>query len=66
MFNLDDIESWEYVDESTVYDIEVQDCHNYYLDTGCEVLVHNSGKTYSILQVLMCILAQQPGKWQPL
>jgi len=62
MFNLDDIESWEYVDESTVYDIEVQDCHNYYLDTGCEVLVHNSGKTYSILQVLMCILAQQPGK----
>ena len=52
MLDITDIESWEYINEDAVYDIEVEDCHNYYLDVGKEVLVHNSGKTYSILQVL--------------
>ena len=47
-----EFKSWEYVEEQIVYDIEVEDCHNYFLDVGFDVLVHNSGKTYAILQVL--------------
>jgi phage terminase large subunit len=50
--DIGDIESWEYVDEPTVYDITVQGNHNYYIDAGKEILVHNSGKTYGILQHL--------------
>lgn len=56
MFRLEDIESYEYVHVKDIYDIEVEDNHNYFIDVGKEVLVHNSTKTYSILQ-LFYILA---------
>jgi len=51
--NLDDIESWEYVLEPTVYDISIRDNHNYYIFCGKEILVHNSAKTYSIILSLI-------------
>ena len=62
MIDLEQIESWEYVDEPIVYDIEVEDNHNYFLDLGDEVLVHNSGKTYSLLQLLLIKLVEQPNQ----
>ena len=39
MLNLDQIESWEYVDEPIVYDIEVQDNHNYFLDVAYNLAI---------------------------
>lgn len=58
----DDIESWEYVDEPTVYDIEVENNHNYFLDVGKPVLVHNSSKTHSALQFLYFLARNIPRK----
>ena len=55
MLTLADIDSYENVVEDLVYDIEVEDNHNYYLDVGKEVLVHNSSKTFSILQLLVMV-----------
>ena len=49
MLDLNNIESWEYVECEQVYDIEVEDNHNYYL--ADKILVHNSSKTYSIMQL---------------
>jgi phage terminase large subunit len=48
---LEDIESFEYIDLQEVYDINVEENHNYHLANG--LLVHNSSKTYSILQFLI-------------
>ena len=54
---LDDIKSWEYVtDCEKVYDIEVESTHNYFIHAGKDILVHNSSKTYSIMQ-LICTMA---------
>lgn len=53
MLDLSQIESWEYVEEKEVYDISIKDNHNYFLDVGDHVLVHNSGKTFSIMQVMV-------------
>jgi phage terminase large subunit len=47
---LDDIASVKEIDLDIVYDIEVEDNHNYYLDCGKPILVHNSSKTWSIFQ----------------
>jgi phage terminase large subunit len=47
---LADIESVREIDLEVVYDIEVEDNHNYYLDCGKPILVHNSSKTWSIFQ----------------
>jgi phage terminase large subunit len=59
VLNINEIQSWSYVEEPVVYDIEVQDNHNYFLQVGEDsVLVHNSSKTYSILQ-LLCTYAVQ-------
>ena len=49
-FNLNDIESWQYVDIDTVYDIEMQDNHNYFLE--CGPLAHNSSKTWDFFHFL--------------
>jgi phage terminase large subunit len=56
--NVSDIVEWEYVHEDIVHDIEVSDTHNYFLQVGDdEILVHNSSKTYSIMQLIckLCI-----------
>ncbi len=54
MFRLEDIKSWEYVaDVPIVYDLSVKNNHNYHVAFGGqELLVHNSSKSYSIMQVL--------------
>ncbi len=48
--NLEDIESFEFVTEEFVYDITVQDNHCFYIYPGKEILVHNSGKTFGLMQ----------------
>ncbi len=48
---LEDIESIEYIDVETVYDISVKDEHCYYIDGVGKYLVHNSTKSYSICQI---------------
>lgn len=46
-----DIKSWKIVkDVPYVYDIEIEDNHNYFINVGNDVCVHNSSKTYSIIQ----------------
>lgn len=57
---LEDILSWEYTECETVYDITVDGNHNYYLDCGKDILVHNSGKTYSIMQVCFVLACAEP------
>ena len=54
MFRIEDIESWEYVtDVPIVHDISVANNHNYHIEIGGQdVAVHNSSKSYSIMQVL--------------
>ena len=49
---------YEYIDVPVVYDIEVENNHNYYIHAGDNILVHNSSKTYSILQCLFFIAAK--------
>lgn len=47
----DDILRWDYVDDvEEVYDIEVADHHNYFIEAAHECCVHNSSKTYSLIQ----------------
>lgn len=50
---LQDIESYEYIELDTVYDIEVESEHCYYLDCGKRILVHNSSKSWSIMQFFL-------------
>jgi twinkle protein len=46
IINLDDIESVEVIENEPVYDIEVENNHNFYLETNTDkILVHNSGKS---------------------
>jgi len=55
---LEDIESVEYIDLDQVYDICVEDDHCYYIDGIGKYLVHNSSKSYSIIQLLViCTIA---------
>jgi len=49
---LEDIESWKEISIDYTYDIEVEDNHNFFLSIGNGILVHNSSKTYSTLQVI--------------
>ena len=55
--NIDEILSYEIYNQSIVYDIEVENNHNYCIYAGKDILVHNSSKTFSILQLLvgLCI-----------
>jgi len=54
---LTDINDFEYIKEDTVCDLTVEGTHNYYLDCGKNILVHNSGKTYALCQhlILKCV-----------
>jgi hypothetical protein len=47
---LEEIASAEYCEHSHVYDLSVYGNHNYFLDVGHPVLVHNSGKTFLIVR----------------
>lgn len=60
----DDIINIEQIELNIVYDIEVQDNHNYFIDCGKEILVHNSSKTWSIIQfiILYCQINGNKGK----
>lgn len=58
---LNDIASIEYVNEQHVYDLTVEHNGNYYLDYKRPILVHNSGKTYSILQFMLYVLGFEAG-----
>ena len=61
MFSIEDIESWEYIEVDTVYDIQVENAHNYFISAGKEILAHNSSKTFSILQTLLHIAKKEQG-----
>lgn len=50
---LDDIESFESIELDEVYDITVDQEHCYFLDCGKLILVHNSSKSFSIIQLLI-------------
>ncbi len=53
--DLDQIESWSYVDFEPVYDFEVENNHNYCLVTESNetILVHNSGKSQTMIQFFL-------------
>jgi len=50
---LDHIESWEYVNEPIVYDLTIEDNHNYHIDCVYPYLVHNSLKTFSASELFV-------------
>ena len=58
--NLADIESWEYVAEPIVHDIEVESNHNYYLSANNGMCVHNS-KTFSYVQRTIIYMMEDQG-----
>ncbi len=51
--DIDSIVDVKEIKLDTVYDITVEGCHNYYLSANGGILVHNSSKTFSILQLLV-------------
>ena len=55
---LEDIESYEEIELPIVYDLCINDNHNYCL--GNEILVHNSSKTFSICQMLIVYALTNP------
>jgi phage terminase large subunit len=58
---LNDIESWERVELPIVYDLSVENTVNYYIDCDKPILVHNSGKSYGIIQCLIYLAQTTPG-----
>jgi len=57
---INDIESVNEINEDYVFDIEVENNHNYFLDVGKEILVHNSSKTHSILDNIYLLAKNSP------
>lgn len=55
---LEDVESYEYIDCDEVYDLTIEDNHNYFLDVGKPILVHNSGKSYDVA-IFLCQYIQK-------
>ncbi|WCM42394.1 hypothetical protein MG290_01620 [Flavobacterium sp. CBA20B-1] len=54
--DFENIESIKLIDVPIVYDIEVEDNSNFFIETNSEpILVHNSGKTYSSLYFILYI-----------
>jgi len=50
----EDIKDIKFIDKiDTVYDLSVEENHNYYLDCGKEILVHNSGKSHLIVLLIV-------------
>lgn len=61
---INDISEWDTIvieDCPIVYDISIADNHNYFLDCGKPILVHNSGKTYATLQFIWMNMVQASG-----
>lgn len=50
---IEDIESVEVVHEDYVYDLSIKDNHNYFINAGKEILVHNSSKTWDFFHFLV-------------
>jgi len=50
---LSDIASIEEIEMPETYDLTVEDNSNYYLTANGGILVHNSGKTVTIAQILL-------------
>lgn len=62
ILSIDDVESIIFHEtEETVYDIEVEEFHNYFV-TKDNYVSHNSGKTYNILIWFIVKLLQENGK----
>ena len=60
---LNDIESIESIELETVYDITIENNHNYYLDcNGKQILVHNSSKTFSSIDFIILICTRYETK----
>lgn len=59
---LSDIQSWEYTQADSVYDLTVEDDHCYYLDCGKEILVHNSSKTWDTYHFIYAFCDHNRGK----
>lgn len=53
--DINDILNYEIYNEPIVFDIEVENNHNYVINAGKDILVHNSTKTFSILQLLVTL-----------
>lgn len=53
--SINDILNYELYNEPVVFDIEVEQNHNYVINAGKDILVHNSTKTFSILQLLVTL-----------
>ncbi|MGL4662068.1 MAG: hypothetical protein ACRCV7_00075 [Culicoidibacterales bacterium] len=56
--NIEDIESVEEIVLNEIYDLTVEDNHNYYLDCGYPILVHNSGKSFAAYQLIYTLCCQ--------
>ncbi len=57
--NLDQIESFEYIDCKTVYDLCVEENSNYFINSGGEsILVHNSSKTWDAFAFIVAFCDQ--------
>ncbi len=54
IINIQDVESFEIISENIVYDISVEDNHNFYIATNTDkILVSNSGKTQVLMEFLI-------------
>ena len=51
--DIEDIQSVETIALNDVYDLSIEDNHNYYLDCGEPILVHNSSKTWDFFHFLV-------------
>ena len=54
--NLNDILSIEEIELSETYDLRVEDNSNYYLAANNGTLVHNSGKTETVAQIILTFM----------
>ena len=57
----EDIATFEYIDVDEVYDIEVENDHNYFIHSGKEILVHNSSKSFSLAQLFTVLPFEKVG-----
>jgi len=60
--NIDDILSVEEIELNKVYDLYIQGNHNYYIDVGFPILVHNSQKTWDFFHFLVMYCENNPNK----
>lgn len=58
---IDDIESWSYSDCAYVYDLNIAGYSCYFIEAGKPILVHNSGKTWAVLDFILMLCATSNG-----